>query len=67
MDAFKKSELLQAAETLRNFIEEIKVQKSCLSCFNWDNGCGIAQGQTPPKEVMEEGCPSWLLFDEIPY
>lgn len=74
IDAAEQKELLFAVEKLRSFIENLETKKGCISCYNWSGGdgskwpagCSLAQGKTPPKDVIENGCEKWEIFDEIP-
>ncbi len=75
IDAMQQSELLQAVETLRSFIENLETRKSCGSCAFWDGGynanvkggCKLAAGEMPPPDIIQNGCNSWKVFDEIPF
>lgn len=68
IDAKQKHELLKAVDEIRGFIENLESQSSCFTCLHFDsNSCNLAQGQTPPKEILQNGCPSWEVFDSIPY
>ncbi len=71
IDATQQKELLQASETIRSFIEHLEVKKGCISCYNWsggaEGGCLIAEGKTPPQDVIQNGCEAWVIFDEIPF
>ena len=41
--------------------------KSCEDCANFqENGCKLANGLTPPPEVIKTGCDSWD-WDCIPF
>ena len=41
--------------------------KSCNDCENFEgNGCKLANGITPPPEVVKTGCDSWS-WDSIPF
>lgn len=76
IDAAAQTELLQAVEKLRSFIENLEVKKSCLCCYHWSGGCKTKNGwegkcklydATPPQEVIANGCEEWKIFDEIPF
>lgn len=67
IDAATQRQLVGAIDLIRSFIENIEPQKGCISCFNWSNGCGLADKAIPPQDTINNGCPKWELFDEIPY
>ena len=70
IDAVKKEKLLECVNYIRNFIEELPSQKSCASCLQWDSeneGCKVSGGQKPPEYIQKNGCPSWVIWDEIPF
>lgn len=70
IEVLKKEKLLECLDYIRNFIEEMPAQKTCVSCLNWDhdkNGCKVSNLQTPPPHVQKNGCSSWEIWDFIPF
>ena len=66
IDAQKQTQLLEAINLVRNFIEEMEPQKSCGSCLYWDGQCGLYK-EIPPSDIITNGCPDWAAQDEIPF
>ena len=67
IDAAHQKELIQACDTLRSFIENLEQTKGCISCINWkQDKCGLYKA-VPPQDIISNGCPSWEIWDEIPY
>lgn len=67
IDPIEKRNLLEAIDLVRSFIEQQETTKGCISCVNWKDGCKLAQGQTPPSDIIKNGCPAWEIWDIIPY
>lgn len=42
------------------------LDRNCMNCMNWSNGCSKANGQRPPDTVLVKGCPAWEE-DDIPF
>lgn len=59
--------LTKALEKVRGFINKIEPSdKSCHNCMYFSQGCKLANGTMPPKEVQAKGCPKWQ-FDFVPF
>lgn len=62
-------QLTETLNTLQKLLKEMEVDKSCLTCINFDNysrGCKVANNITPPEHIIHNGCPQWA-FDSIPF
>lgn len=47
--------------------QKLAKNKSCNDCKNFEaRGCKLANGVTPPPEVISKGCDSWD-WDQIPF
>ena len=67
IDATHQKELIQACDILRSFIENLETTKGCISCKSWkDDKCGLYKA-VPPQDVIANGCPSWEIWDEVPF
>ena len=64
----KKIQILDALETIREFIESLDQRKSCHTCLHYYKPpiCGKYDCE-PPTQVKQEGCPDWEIFDTIPF
>jgi len=68
LDPFEKDELLKAVETLRSFIENIEVRKTCSSCSHYGETDGVCKkfNQQIPDHIIKKGCIEWE-FESIPF
>lgn len=70
IDAVKKEKLLESLDYIRNFIETIPTQTSCAICLHWNHReetCKSAGGLKPPAHIQKDGCPTWVVWDTIPF
>lgn len=70
LDPFDKEKLLDSVNHVRGFIEQLEIQKSCISCVSYDAEsyqCGASSAMVVPEEVRAIGCPSWDFLDSIPF
>lgn len=63
-----KQKIAKRIEKLRQRIIYLEsIPTGCDTCASFDGrGCQLANGITPPPEVIQEGCPEWR-WDEIPF
>lgn len=63
-----QAELNQLKASFKLTIELLEGSiNKCESCTNWNGiGCMLAEGNTPPKHVIEHGCASYSE-SEVPF
>ena len=62
VDLIKRISELQSEIT---FLQSINT--GCRGCMHFgQGGCRLADGQTPPADVLEKGCNEWV-WDEVPF
>ena len=63
-----KQQITQALGTALSIIQDMPVIKECRSCEHWNtDGCRLAGGKMPPRDVLLSGCEVWIEADVIPY
>lgn len=66
MSPHRRRYLLTAIEQIRQFIEELPIEKSCDSCQHYKNFlCGLCN-EMPPKEIADKGCAQWEEDQDTP-
>lgn len=68
LNIYSKQRMCSALTEALQIIQNIPVKRECISCEHWNtDGCRLAGGKMPPKEIKENGCESWSEGDYIPY
>lgn len=63
MNSINKITLIRLLEQALAAIKELPVKKSCHECVNFKLGFCTLVGTAPPKNIIENGCESFL-YDE---
>lgn len=63
----QKYNIQSALLLLSEFINTLEAEKSCDSCLHFNDGCALALGAMPPKEILSTGCKQWENKFEIPF
>jgi len=68
IDALEQQTIIDSLNNIRAFVESLEPQKSCHSCSHfYKNVCDLAQGQTPPPNIVLTGCPQWEIYLTPPF
>lgn len=67
LDAIQKQEILNALNTVQQFVEGVKTHTNCNTCIHYENDKCALVNATPPHHVIDNGCESWEVFDKIPF
>jgi len=67
LDAIQKQEILNSLNIVQQFVENVQIQKNCNTCIHYDNDKCALVGATPPHNVIDSGCETWEVFDEMPF
>ena len=63
MKKITKQEYNRIKITFESTLEMLKenIATGCEACQNWNGtGCIVADGRTPPQNVQQNGCPSFI-------
>lgn len=64
----KKVDLIKRISELQSELSFLQsINTGCQKCMHFDRGgCRLADGHTPPVDVLESGCNEWT-WDEVPF
>jgi len=67
IDAIQKQEILNSLNIIQQFVENVKIQTNCNTCIHYDNDKCALVDAVPPHNIIDNGCESWKVFDDIPF
>ena len=68
MSPHDKSSLLHSLEKIKSFVEKLPIHTDCFSCFHLKEGICELCDETPPKEILLNGCKEYQFNpDSAPF